>query len=414
MDQEFIAKIEGHGRLHVNWQKNKVNLEIFEGERLFEGLMVGRSIVEAPWITSRICGVCPIAHNLSSLKAAEAALDIKVSESVKELRKLMIVSQMVQSHVLHLYFLALPDYLNLDSGLEISKKHPKHFKDALTLKEFSDNLAEVVAGRRVHPTTTALGGFHRQPKKTEILKLLKDSIAALKSAENTAKLFIELKYPKANLPVLFLSLFNGKSYATYEGSQIISSRGDKFKPEDYKKFIKEEIKINSTAKFGYHQGGGMMVGALARLNLQNKFLNPMAKKYFGLAKIDFQNPYHNNLAQAIEIVHFCEEAVKILSRLSKKELKGIEAPAWKFGQTKTGIGAIEAPRGTLYHELKADTKGFVVSANIITPTVQNLTSIEEAAQRVLNATKKLPQKERSHLMEMLVRAYDPCITCSVH
>lgn len=414
MDKEFIAKIEGHGRLRINWKKNKVDLELFEGERLFEGLMVNRSITEAPWITSRICGVCPIAHNLTSLKAAEAALKIKVSDSVKELRKLMVVAQMIQSHALHLYFLALPDYLNLDSGLEISKKYPKNFKDALTLKEFSDDLAEAVAGRRVHPTTTALGGFHRQPKKTELADLIKKAKNALAAGEKTVKLFLSLKYPQMETPLVFLSLFNGKEYAAYDGDWVVFNQGKKFKIKDYKKFIQEKIKNNSTAKFGYHRGKGLMVGALARLNLQNKFLNPLAKKYFISSQFDFKNPYYNNLAQAIEVLHFSEEALKLLEKLSKKTISGIQPANLKFGSVQTGIGAMEAPRGTLYHELKADKNGFITYANIITPTVQNLTSIEEAAQRVLESTKSLPQKKREQLLEMLVRAYDPCITCSVH
>ncbi len=414
MDKEFIAKIEGHGRLRINWKKNRVNLELFEGERLFEGLMVGRSITEAPWITSRICGVCPIAHNLTSLKAAEAALKINVSDSVKELRKLMVIAQMIQSHALHLYFLALPDYLDLDSGLEISKKYPKNFKDALILKEFSDDLAEIVAGRRVHPTTTALGGFHREPKKTELEKMVKAAPSALRAAENTVKLFLNLKYPQIEMPLVFLSLFDGKEYATYEGEVVASNQGKKFKIKDYQKFIQEKIKNNSTAKFGYHQGRGFMVGALARLNLQNKFLQPLAKKYFDLGRFDFQNPYYNNLAQAIETLHFMEEAMKLLEKLSAKKASGAQPARLKFGSVKAGIGAIEAPRGTLYHELKADKNGFITYANIITPTVQNLTSMEEAAQKVLDSTKDLNQKKRERLMEMLVRAYDPCITCSVH
>jgi sulfhydrogenase subunit alpha len=223
-----------------------------------------------------------------------------------------------------------------------------------------------------------------------------------------------LKYPQIETPLVFLSLFNGKEYAAYEGDWVISNQGKKFKIKDYKKFIQEKIKNNSTAKFGYHQGKGLMVGALARLNLQNKFLNPLAKKYFVLSRFDFKNPYYNNLAQAIEILHFSEEALKLLEKLSKKNISGTQPANLKFGSVKTGIGAIEAPRGTLYHELKADKNGFVAYANIITPTVQNLTSIEEAAQKVLESTKSLPQKKREQLLEMLVRAYDPCITCSVH
>lgn len=414
IDKEFITKIEGHGQLHLDAKKNKVKLEIFEGERLFEGLVVKRPVSEMPWLTSRICGVCPIAHNLASLKAIESALKITISSAVEDLRNLMVIAQMVQSHALHLYFLALPDYLNLDSGLEISEKYPKNFKDALMLKEFSDDLAEVVAGRRVHPTTTVIGGFHKIPKKSDLEKLLKFSGGALEAAENTVKLFSSLNYPKINAPLVFLSLFNNKNYAIYDGEFIISNKKFKDKPENYKKFIEEKVRDDSTAKFGFHKGKGMMVGALARLNLQNKFLNPLAKKYFEQSKINFKNPYYNNLAQAIEVLHFMEQGIKLIQKILKSDLKNEEKVKVVYQKESIGVGVIEAPRGGLYHELEISADGTIKSANIITPTVQNLTSIEEMAQLVLDNNKKASPEEKVRLMEMLVRAYDPCITCSVH
>lgn len=169
----FITKIEGHGALNINWAKNKVALEIHEGERLFEGMVVKRPANELYWITPRICGVCPIAHNLAAIKAVENALDLKPSRSAILLRKLMIDAQMIQSHVLHLYFLVAPDYLGLDSGIEIIKSHPKYFNQALELKRVSDLIADTVGGRGIHPTTTAAGGFHKVPSKEKLRSLKK-------------------------------------------------------------------------------------------------------------------------------------------------------------------------------------------------------------------------------------------------
>lgn len=415
ISSQFIAKIEGHGRLNINLKKNQVRLEILEGERLFEGLMVGRKAEEAPWITSRICGVCPISHNLASLKAIESALEIDPPFLVKTLRKLMLIAQIIQSHSLHLYFLALPDYLNLDNSLSLSKTHPQIFKDALTLKDFSDRLAEIIAGRRVHPTTTAIGGFHKEIKRENFKKILSLLDKSLEAAKNTVRLFASLNYPKIEKSLVFLSLYSGEDYAIYDGEFLVSNFGLKTSPVNYKRFIEEKVKNYSTAKFGSYQGKGLMVGALARLNLQNQFLNPLAKKMFKKIIINFKNPYYNNLAQAVEILHFVEEIRKILEDLlKKKEWSTIASLKKNSFVLKRGIGFVEAPRGTLYHEYKIDECGFIQEANIVTPTVQNLSSIERVAQKILDTYKNLEGKKKVKLIEMLIRAYDPCLTCSVH
>lgn len=410
---QFIAKIEGHGRLKVNWRANRVRLEILEGERLFEGLVVGRKAEEAPWITSRICGVCPISHHLASLKAIESALGIEPPAIVKELRKLLLIAQIIQSHTLHLYFLALPDYLGLDSGLSLSETHPQIFKSALILKEFSDKLAETIGGRRVHPITPTIGGFYREIKKEKLEKILPLLKKALLSAKNTGRLFASLNYPQIEKPLVFLSLYSSKDYAIYDGEFLVSNFGLKTSPANYKRFIEEKVKSYSTAKFGSYQGRGLMVGALARLCLQNQFLNPLAKKMFANLKINFKNPYYNNLAQAIEILHFTEEAKKILEKLLKRDFE-IKPLRKTSSGIKRGVGFVEAPRGTLYHEYKIDKEGYLQEANIVTPTVQNLTSIESVAQKILDTYRRLKIEEKAKLIEMLVRAYDPCLTCSVH
>ena len=179
---QFITKIEGHGALNVNWSKNKVILEIHEGERLFEGMVVGRPAEDLYWITPRICGVCPIAHNLAAIKAIENALSLEPSRSSVLLRKLLLDAQMIQSHVLHLYFLVAPDYLGLDSGTEIIRTHPKYFDQALALKRVSDLIADTVGGRSIHPTATAAGGFHKVPSRAVLKKLRKEVEGVLEAA----------------------------------------------------------------------------------------------------------------------------------------------------------------------------------------------------------------------------------------
>lgn len=396
---EFMAKIEGHGSLTVDWDKETVKLNIHEGERLFEGILVGRTAEEAHWITPRICGVCPIAHNLASVRALEDAYGIKVSETTDLLRNLMKCGQMIQSHVLHLFFLVLPDYLGIDRGTELAQKEPKSFTKALSLKELGDEIAYVVAGRNVHPTTTTIGGFHKIPSKNDLEKLLKKLKATEKTAEWTAKFFSKLNYPKLSVDL---------ELVVQKDNKIVSNKniaGVSIK--EYKQNIEEELRDYSTAKFGKFQGREIMVGALARLSVSGE-----GRRY----KIDFNNPFHNNFAQAVEILQFHKEMREIIKKLLNMEMD-VSASKPGFDVTSKpgfGIGAVEAPRGGLYHEIHLDEKGIITYANIITPTVQNLTSLEKSSQALLEQTKDLEIKQRERLLNMLVRAYDPCITCAVH
>ncbi len=210
---EFIAKIEGHGNLHIDWDKNEARLKVEEGERLFEAMVVGRTAEEFHWITPRICGVCPIAHNLASIDASEKALGIAPNQTTIILRKLMMAGQIIQSHFLHLFFLALPDYIGIDAGTELNKYEPRLFKLAMELKEVSDRIVHVVAGRNIHPTTTAIGGFHKIPSKSDLKNLLEMVKKTRPAAETTMKLFSKLNYPKLKVDLELVSQKDGKIIA---------------------------------------------------------------------------------------------------------------------------------------------------------------------------------------------------------
>lgn len=402
LNDEFIAKIEGHGNLTIDWKKNQVNLNVFEGERLFEGMLVGRTAEEMHWITPRICGVCPTAHNLASLNALENALEIKPNQTTVLLRDLMQCGQMIQSHALHLFFLSLPDYLGIDRGTELAKKNPTAFKNALALKEVSDAIVHLVAGRIVHPTTSTIGGFHKVPSKVTLKKLLQKLENTEEAAQKTVELAAGLDYPKLKVD-LELVAQQGDSIVAVSSINIKGIKESSIK--NYKEDIEEEVKSYSTAKFGKYKGEEMLVGALARLAIYGNY----DKKH----QIDFANPFHNNLAQAIEVGIYHQKAQKIIKELLEMEMDS-EVKKPSSNPSLKGIGITEAPRGGLYHEVCLDEKGIITEANIITPTVQNLTSIEKSAQTLLAQTKNRPRKEMERLLIMLVRAYDPCITCSVH
>jgi len=402
LNKQFITKIEGHGNLTIDWKKNQVQLNIFEGERLFEGMLVNRTAEEMHWITPRICGVCPTAHNLASLTALEDALDIKPNQTTVLLRDLMVCGQMIQSHALHLFFLSLPDYLGIDRGTELAQKNPEAFKNALALKEVSDMIVQVVGGRIVHPTRTTIGGFHKIPSNLALKKLLNKLEKSELAAKNTVELVAGIEFPELNVDLQLVALDN-------ESVIAVSSKNIKGRKEssirNYKQDIEEEIRDYSTAKFGKYKGEEMLVGSLARLAVYGNY----DKKY----KVDFTNPFHNNLAQAIEIGIYHQKAQEIINQLLGMKMDSKKVEIGSKASFK-GIGTIEAPRGGLYHEVHLDKDHLIIEANIITPTVQNLTSIEKSSQALLEQTKNRSKEEIERLLVMLVRAYDPCITCSVH
>lgn len=421
---ETICRIEGHGAIELDLEKNTAKLRILEGERLFEGILFGRDAAQAHWITPRICGVCPIVHNLTTILAAEDVFGVEVSEQARLLRRVLMAAQIIESHILHLFFLSLPDYLGLNRGTDLAYKRPDLFAAALELKKVSDEIAEKIGGRPIHPVTTKVGGFHQYPKK----EILEELIGQIEKAKKSAKLCLEIclnqKYPELEGSQHFLvSYDNNLDYTPSNGQKIEDEEGSSFLKSDYRKQIIEVVTKGSTAKFGQYRDKGLMVGALARINIQKEYLNPILNKIpYGkylrtnptLLKLRrASNPFHNNIAQGVEVVHFLDEAGEVLGKLlnNYNPAQKDPDPVAKKGR---GIGVLEAPRGTLYYELHFDAKGLVEFCNIVTPTVQNLTSIQDNANLILQQHKDQTPEKKKHLIEMLIRSYDPCITCSVH
>ncbi len=420
---EYITKIEGHGVLNIHFKECKARLEVSEGERLFEAVLLGQDASKAPFITSRICGVCPTAHNLASIKAIENGLGIKIAPIDIELRNLMLSGQVVFSHLLHLFFLVLPDYYQVSAALDIAQKYPAEYHIALNLKRLSDHLLTVIGGRPIHPTLTTIGGFLKYPAKGDLITLREDINGVIDEAHDFVKIFSKIQTPKPKRETDYLVMDSG-IYQLYEGN-IISTSGQKFSPADYKSHIKEKVKDYSTAKFGYLANDeSFLVGALARLAIhKSNKLNPKARDLFKeLIKEEFSpkkhNPFNNIVAQAIELMHFLEESGKIIDRLLSDNIPTSPTKLIipKPSQPVWGIAAIEAPRGTLYHAYEISKDSKITNADIVTPTVQNLTSIEDDAETLLKSLRldKKDQKICVKELEMLIRAYDPCITCSVH
>ncbi|MFA6526429.1 MAG: Ni/Fe hydrogenase subunit alpha [Candidatus Buchananbacteria bacterium] len=425
-----IGKMEGHTDFVAEIMKGDVKsakVMTTEGARLIEGILIGRNFYEAPIITSRICGICPVVHKVSSIKAIENAFMIKPSEQTVRLRKLMLSAQIIHSHALHLFFLSLPDFFDITNDLTFIGEHKKETKSAIAVRQWALKIIEVVGGRAVHPIACEVGGFKVLPQRAELLTLISQYPEVLKDALVLVNMVLQIKLPKFNRPTTFISLTNNHEYAYYGGDiKILTPDGKErvITAEKFTKNIKEIEEPYRASKSARLDGEAFMVGALARMNLNHTKLHPLAKGIY--KKLGWQIPEYNTfkniVAQAVEVVHFLEEAKILLDELSiemheeKSLIKklGLIAEANPAGKETSGCDAVEAPRGTLYHSYKIDANGMLTDCQIITPTVSYLKNMEEDLMRYLPDIKSLPDKKRAMKIRALIRAYDPCIACATH
>lgn len=400
----------------VEGEVEKAKLEVKEGARLIEGIIVGRKYDQAPLITSRICGICPIVHNLCSLKALEDAFDVEISPETKKLRKALLAAQLLQSHTLHLFFLTLPDYFEMENDIKFVDKYPQKAKKALAVKEYSDKLGDIIGGRSTHPTTTKIGGFGTMPEEKDISELLKKSKGTLKAASELTEIFAELNYPDFKRECEFISLAHPNEYALYEG-KVNASDAEPLSLEKFLPKIEEIENPYDVVKRSKYKGESYMVGAYGRIQNNSEKLNPKAKKLYEkhLREKPDTNIFYNILAQSIEVVHFIEESKKILEKIEGSKINPESIQPQKPPPTDTqGIACCEAPRGLLIHNYNIRKDGTIKNCNIITPTAQFLQNLEIDLKTFLGGLEDLPEKEKKRKIRMLIRAYDPCISCATH
>ncbi|MBL7021772.1 Ni/Fe hydrogenase subunit alpha [Patescibacteria group bacterium] len=409
-----LAKMEGHAGFVGHILEGNVALakiETQEGARLIEGMLIGRHYMDAPIITARICGICPVVHNLTAIESLEKALEVKVTDQTRTLRKLMQYSQIIHSHGLHLFFLSLPDFYGILNDLQLIKKHPKEADMAMDIRRWATDLIRLIGGRTVHPITSQVGGFKILPAQEDLDEINDRLPALIKKAEKLVKLFIKLNYPELNRKTEYICLFNDKEYGIYSGD-IKSSEEETISSTKFSKKITEIKKQYEAVKKAKLSGKSFMVGAIARLNNNHSQLNPRAKallKESGV-KLPTYNSFYNILAQAVELVHMLEESQKILKDLKLKEEGQVEYRVKEC----FAVAAMEAPRGTLFHYYKLDKDGIIQDCNIITPTAQFLFNLEDDLAMYLPNIKDMTAKERRQKIRLLIRAYDPCISCATH
>lgn len=412
-----IAKIEGHasflGKLMAgNIQEAKIETE--EGARLVEGVLLGRHFTDAPVITARICGICPVVHNLCSIKAMEAVLGVKVSAATVILRKLMKYGEIIHSDGLHFFWLSLPDFYKVRDDLNLMKKLPKEASWAVKVREYGISLVKNIGGRTVHPLAAEVGGFKKEPSVADLKNILANYDETMTAIWQLVKFFKKLKYPVLQNPKEFISLGAEDEYPVYDG-KIVSTEGFTMSVENFYKNIQERTYDETgreLVKRATFKDRPYMVGALARINNNYKQLNKEAKKVFadlGL-KIPISNSFYNILAQVVEVAHLIEESKALIEEYLKLTNKSLKTNY----KVKAGFGVaeVEAPRGMLFHAYELNDQGKIINCNIISPTDQLLNIIEKDIME-LNL-QKLTIKQKQDLIKFLIRAYDPCISCATH
>ncbi|MDD5656582.1 MAG: Ni/Fe hydrogenase subunit alpha [Elusimicrobia bacterium] len=419
-----LTRVEGHGNIAVNVQSGKIEKcewQVPEAPRFFEAMVRGRHYTEVARVTSRICGICSVGHTLASLKATEAALGIKISPQTRKLRELLKHAENFDSHVLHVYFLAAPDLLGAPSVFPLVKTHGEVVARALRLKRLAHEWGSLIGGRTTHPTRAVPGGFSALPTVKELEDVKKRLLAAVPDLEATLATVKALAgaIPAFDRPTEYMALSQPKGYALYDGDvQTVLPDGNKasYKVADYRKCTNEYVTPLSTAKYTKNRRESYAAGALARFNNNHDRLLPEAKKAaaeLGLKPVCV-NPYFNTVAQVVEIVQSFHESLAIIDELVKSGIK--DEPLVQPTRFGRGAGAVEVPRGILFHEYEYDQEGLCLAGNCIIPTNQNHANIQKDFEALVPKllAEGADEKKMELRLEMLVRAYDPCISCSTH
>jgi coenzyme F420-reducing hydrogenase alpha subunit len=416
----YLTRVEGHGNIIVDVEPDgrvsTCRWEVPEAPRFFEAMLVGRDYTDVHHIVSRICGICAIGHQLASLQATEDALNIHVSEQTHLLRRLALHAENLQSHLLHIAYLVLPDLMGVDSILPLAATHKDAVLKLIAARRVSNEFSRIICGRTTHPQRMTPGGFTMFPTAAELESLRTMLEDALPNLDFAVDLFASLldRVPQFERATEYVGLVSPSEYAMYWG-EIGTTKDERRPARQYRNVTREYLVPTSTAKWTKNQGDSYMVGALARFNLNAEHLMPRAQaaaRKLGLKK-GCTNPYMITMAQLVECVHTVEESI-----LQVKELLGRgvreEAPAQAHITSGRGVGAVEVPRGLLFHFYEYDDNGRIFQADCVIPTNQNHGNIQKDLEALTPTLSGLSEKEIELRLSMLVRAYDPCISCSTH
>ncbi len=412
---DYLARVEGEGSLYVKIKDDAVQdvqFKIFEPPRFFEAFLRGRKFVEAPDITARICGICPVAYQMSAVHAMEDALGLKVDGQLRALRRLLYCGEWIESHALHIYMLHAPDFLGYEDAIRLARDYPDVVERALQLKKIGNELMTVIGGREIHPVNVRVGGFYRVPREQELAPMVEKLKWAREAALQTVKLTATFEFPDFEQDYTFVALRHPDEYPFNEG-RLVSNKGLDIAVREYENYFAEEHVRHSNALQSTMKGSGAyFVGPLARYSLNFDRLSPLAQeaaREAGLGPV-VCNPFKGIVVRAVELLYACDEALRIIEAYEMPEQAAMNVgPGAGIGYACT-----EAPRGILYHRYRLDARGMILDARIVPPTAQNQKVIENDLREFIPRHLKLPREKLTWQCEQAVRNYDPCISCATH
>jgi coenzyme F420-reducing hydrogenase alpha subunit len=412
---DYLARVEGEGALHVHIRDRKVadvKLKIFEPPRLFEAFLRGRRFSEAPDITARICGICPVAYQMSSCHAMEEAFGVTVGGPLRELRRLLYCGEWIESHALHIYLLHAPDFLGYEDAIQMARKHGAAVQRGLQLKKIGNDIVTLLGGREIHPISVRVGGFYRVPTRKELRPLAEPLKWARDAAVETVKFTAGLKFPDFEQDYEFVALRHPDEYPFNEG-RLVSNKGLDIAVREFENYIVEQHVAYSNALHAIIKArGNYHVGPLARYSLNFDKLTAGAKaaaRKAGLGPV-CRNPFQSIIVRAVETLYACEEALRIIEAYEMPDQPAVPVEP----RAGIGYGCTEAPRGILYHRYRLDPAGQILDARIVPPTAQNQKTIESDLRHFIPARLNLPQNKLTWQCEQAIRNYDPCISCATH
>ena len=412
---DYLARVEGEGALHIKIEDDKVSdvkLKIFEPPRFFEAFLRDRDFREAPDITARICGICPVAYQMSAVHAMENALGVKVDGPLRDLRRLIYCGEWIESHALHIYMLHAPDFLGYEDAIRMAKDHKDIVERGLKLKKTGNEIVALLGGREIHPINVRVGGFYKVFSKNDLEPLKENLKWARDAALETVRWTAKFPFQDFEQDYEFVALNHPTEYPFNEG-RLVSSKGLDIDVAEYENYFEEEHVEHSNALHSVLKGGGSyFVGPMARFNLNFDRLSPMARQASEEAGLKgaCRNPFQSIIVRSVEVLYACDEALRILESYEKPERPYIEV------EPKEGVGfsCTEAPRGILYHRYKIDGDGKILEAKIVPPTSQNQKTIENDLWNFVPKYMDLPQDKLTWQCEQAIRNYDPCISCATH
>jgi sulfhydrogenase subunit alpha len=412
---DYLARVEGEGRLYVRIKNDKVTdvrFGIFEPPRFFEAFLRGRKFTEAPDITARICGICPIAYQMSSSHAMESACGVKVEGPLRDLRRLIYCGEWIESHALHIYLLHAPDFLGYEDAIQMARDYPEIAEQGLKLKKIGNDLMILLGGREIHPINPRVGGFYKVPQKKELENFVEPLKWALEASLKTVRWTASLSFPDLERDYEFVSLRHPDEYPFNEGN-IVSNKGIDIEVSRFLDYFEERhVNYSTSLQAVVRERDDYLAGPLARYNNNFDRLPAVAKeaaKEAGLAAI-CRNPFKSIVVRSVETVFACHEALRIIDNYEVPEKPYIDVrPVAGIGH-----GCTEAPRGLLYHRYKIDNRGVIQDARIVPPTSQNQKAIERDLRLFVEQNLNLTQEKLTWHCEQVVRNYDPCISCSCH